>query len=238
MFPDESRFQTDRETMSSDAAKPTIMVVDDFPSTLMVLETMLRHANYNVRTFSSGLEAVKAAGEILPDLILLDVQMPDMDGYEVCSQLKANPRLALIPVLFLSAADEAMDKVKAFNCGAADYLTKPYHPGEILSRVGVQMQVRRLQDELDALRESRDVARLKELEELMEEFNGILIKSGRSPVTTLTNCLGSLKSQASGKLGPDEMTSLDGAMACTAQISHIFQKCLKAVSSRARTKKT
>ncbi len=214
---------------------PMIMLVDDFPSTLMILERMLKHANYQVRSFSSGKAALEAVEAVKPDLVLLDIQMPEMDGYEVCTQLKANPRLASVPVLFLSAADEPMDKVKAFNCGAADYLTKPYHPGEILSRVGIYMHAQKLQEEVDKLREVQSNSRLQELEGLMGEFSNILIYDGRSPVAALANCLNALKS---GKLSKEEMTSLDAAMAYCSQISQLFQKCLKAMSSQARAKKT
>jgi PleD family two-component response regulator len=219
------------------ADKPMIMLVDDFPSTLMVLEKMLKHANYDVRAFSDGKTALGAMKEVKPDLILLDVQMPEMDGYEVCSQLKANPRTSGVPVLFLSAADEPMDKVKAFGCGASDYLTKPYHPAEILSRVGIYMQVQRLQDELDHARSEQNASRLKELEELMAEFSDILIRSGKSPVTGLSNSLNTLKSDLQGKLGRESMTSLDAAVTYTAQISQLFQKCLKVMNEQARTKK-
>ena len=142
-----------------------------------------------------------------------------------------------IPVLFLSAADEPMDKVKAFNCGAADYLTKPYHPGEILSRVGVYLQAQELHQEVCRLREAQNDSRLKELEELLGEFSDILIRSGRSPVALLANCLNTLKSDLQGKLGREGMTSLDAAVTYTSQISQIFQKCLKVMSEHARSKK-
>ena len=117
--------------MNPNDFKPMIMIVDDFPSTLMVLERMLKNANYQVSSFSSGKQALEAVDSVKPDLILLDIQMPEMDGFEVCAKLKANLRQADVPVLFLSAADEPMDKVKAFNCGASDYLTKPYQPHKL-----------------------------------------------------------------------------------------------------------
>ena len=214
-----------------------IMLVDDFPSTLMVLEKMLKHSGYNVRCFSSGKLALESVEEVSPDLILLDIEMPEMNGYEVCTQLKANPRLTDVPVLFLSAADEPMDKVKAFNCGASDFLTKPYHPGEILSRVGVYLQAQELYKEVCSLREAQDNSRLKELEDLMREFSDILIRSGRSPVSLLANCLNTLKSNLGGKLSSEDMTNLDAAVTYTAQISQLFQKCLKVTSEHSRSKK-
>ena len=223
--------------MNTNAYKPMIMLVDDFPSTLMVLEKMLKRANYQVSSFSSGKLALEAVEAVKPDLILLDIQMPEMDGYEVCAQLKANARQADIPVLFLSAADEPMDKVKAFNCGAADYLTKPYHPGEILARVGVYLQAQALHAEVCRLQDAQNDSRLKELEELMGEFTSILIHSGKSPVSALANNLNTLKSDLQGKLGRDEMTTLDAAVTHCSQISQLFQKCLKVMNAHARTKK-
>ncbi|HVV73205.1 MAG TPA: response regulator [Verrucomicrobiae bacterium] len=223
--------------MSSNPSKPMIMLVDDFPSTLMVLEKMLKRANYEVTAFSSGQEALDSAGKVKPDLILLDVQMPGMDGYEVCTKLKGTLELADIPVLFLSAADEPMDKVKAFNCGASDYLTKPYHPAEILSRVGIYLEAQRLGRELKKVEAKWDEGRLNELEELMGEFNNILIQSSKSPVAALANCLNTLKSDVQGKLSREEMTSLDGAVTYTAQISQLFQKFLRAMSTQARARK-
>lgn len=223
--------------METNAGKQMIMLVDDFPSTLMVLEKMLKHAKYAVRAFSSGKLALEKAEEVNPDLVLLDIEMPEMDGYEVCTRLKANPRLADVPVLFLSAADKPMDKVKAFNCGASDFLTKPYHPGEILSRVGVYLQAQELYKEVCKLREAQDNGRLKELEELLREFSDILIQSGRSPVTQLANCLNTLKSDLQGKINREDMTTLDAAVTCASQISQLFQKCLKVMSAHARDKK-
>lgn len=223
--------------MENKTGKQMIMLVDDFPSTLMVLERMLKHAKYNVRSFSSGKQALEAAEEVNPDLILLDIEMPEMDGYEVCTQLKANPRLTDVPVLFLSAADKPMDKVKAFNCGASDFLTKPYHPGEILSRVGVYLQAQELYREVCSLREAQSGSRLKELEELLGDFSDILIRSGKSPVASLANCLNTLKSDLQGKLGKEGMTSLDAAITYTSQISQLFQKCLKLMNEHARGKK-
>ena len=134
--------------------------------------------------------------------------MPEMDGYEVCKQLKANTRTAGIPVLFLSAAHEAMDKVKAFNCGAADYLTKPYHPSEILSRVGIYLLAQRLQDKVDKLREAQNDSRQKELEGLMDEFTRILNHDSKSPAEALSNCLNVLKSKIEqGRNGQSDLAN-------------------------------
>ena len=128
----------------------TIMVVDDTPGNLMLLEYMLRESGYRVLTFPRGDLALKAAERNPPDLVLLDIDMPDMDGYQVCDRLKADPRLKNIPVLFLSAFSETSDKVKAFSAGGQDYVTKPFQPEEVMTRVRTHLQLSRLSRELEA----------------------------------------------------------------------------------------
>jgi len=102
-----------------------IMVVDDQPANLKLMEEILRQEGYTVRSFPRGRLALAVAGEDQPDLILLDITMPEMDGFEVCEHLKSDPKLAPIPVIFLSALSDTNDKVKAFRCGGVDYITKP-----------------------------------------------------------------------------------------------------------------
>src|ERR1700736_2916067 len=103
---------------------PNIMVVDDHPPNLKLLEDVMRRLGYVFRSFPGGRLALAAAAHHAPDLILLDINMPEMNGYEVCEQLKNNDKLAPIPVIFLSALGEAADKVKAFQSGGVDYVTK------------------------------------------------------------------------------------------------------------------
>ena len=103
-----------------------IMIVDDNPANLKLLEDMLLQKGHKVRSFPLGRLALEAAKKHPPDLILLDVNMPEMNGYEVCERLKSIKELASIPVIFLSALDESEDKVKAFQGGAADYVSKPF----------------------------------------------------------------------------------------------------------------
>ncbi|MBC8496364.1 MAG: two-component system response regulator [Anaerolineales bacterium] len=126
-----------------------IMVVDDIPENLRLLESMLRKQNYRVLSFPRGNLALQAAQKIPPDLILLDINMPEMDGYEVCRQLKLDPHLSQIPVIFLSALNEASDKVRAFNTGGVDYITKPFQFEEVQARVETHLQLRSLQMALE-----------------------------------------------------------------------------------------
>ncbi|MEG4505856.1 response regulator [Microcoleus sp. F6_B4] len=125
-----------------------ILVVDDTPDNLRLLSTMLRDKGYKVRGVINGQMALKAARSTPPDLILLDISMPQMNGYEVCQHLKADARTSDIPVIFLSALDRVLDKLKAFAVGGVDYITKPFHLEEVLARVENQLTIQRLQKKL------------------------------------------------------------------------------------------
>jgi CheY-like chemotaxis protein len=123
--------------------KSNIMVVDDQPANLKLLEELLTQQGHAVRSFPRGRLALEAASRNLPDLVLLDINMPEMDGFEVCRRLKADDKLAPIPVLFLSALSEAQDKVSAFRAGGVDYITKPFQVEEVRARVETHLQLYR-----------------------------------------------------------------------------------------------
>lgn len=119
-----------------------ILLVDDEPANLNVLEDMLAQDGHEIRAFPRGEMAVEAAAEFPPDLVLLDILMPGMDGYEVCREFKRHRSLAQIPILFLSALDGAQDKVKAFEAGAVDYVSKPLNEQEVKARVNTHLNLR------------------------------------------------------------------------------------------------
>ena len=125
-----------------------LLVVDDTPDNLRLLSTMLSDKGYKVRGVINGEMALKAARSTPPDLILLDITMPQMNGYEVCQHLKGDGRTSGIPVIFLSALDQVLDKVTAFAVGGVDYITKPFHLEEVLARVENQLTIHRLQKKL------------------------------------------------------------------------------------------
>jgi CheY-like chemotaxis protein len=127
------------------AVQGNIMVVDDNPANLRLLEGMLREHGYDVRSFPRGRLALAAAENRPPDLILLDINMPEMNGYEVCERLKSTPSVADIPVIFLSALNAAEDKVKAFRSGGIDYIPKPFQVEEVEARVEIHLKLRRAQ---------------------------------------------------------------------------------------------
>ena len=126
-----------------------ILIVDDTPANLQVLAGMLKDRGYKVRPVPSGKLALLAARRDPPDLILLDINMPDMNGYEVCEHLKADELLGSIPVIFISALTEQLDKVKAFATGGVDYITKPFQMEELHARVETHLKLRRLHTELE-----------------------------------------------------------------------------------------
>ena len=126
-----------------------LLIVDDTPANLQVLAGMLKDRGYKVRPVPSGKLALLAARRSPPDLILLDIIMPEMDGFEVCEHLKADDRLKGIPVIFISALTEQLDKVKAFATGGVDYITKPFQMEELHARVETHLKLHRLQIELE-----------------------------------------------------------------------------------------
>ncbi len=142
------------EKPRSEAGQPAgILVVDDTPANLQVLAGMLKERGYKVRPAPSGKLALLAARRDPPDLILLDINMPEMNGYEVCEHLKADENLKSIPVIFISALTEPLDKVKAFALGGVDYLTKPFQMEELHARVETHLKIRSLQIELERTNE-------------------------------------------------------------------------------------
>lgn len=129
-------------------AEGNILVVDDNPENLRILVQVLTEAGYKVHAASKGALALGAVERALPDLILLDIKMAGMDGYEVCRQLKADGRTAEIPVIFISALNDLEDKVKGFGLGCADYITKPFQFEEVLARVRTHLGVHTLKKQL------------------------------------------------------------------------------------------
>jgi|GEM_PF-836430 len=129
--------------------KATILIVDDQPANLLILEKILKRKGYEVRPVQSGLLALESARNSPPDLILLDIRMPEMDGFETCAEFKKDPLLADIPVVFISGLDETFDKVRAFDAGGVDYVVRPYEIEELQARMETHLKMSRMQSELD-----------------------------------------------------------------------------------------
>ncbi|PKM89228.1 MAG: hypothetical protein CVU87_05800 [Firmicutes bacterium HGW-Firmicutes-12] len=131
-----------------------IMVIDDTFESLQLLVGILRDKGYRLRPANSGKIALASIKVRRPDLILLDVRMPGMDGFEVCQKLKADPNTKKIPVVFVTALDEVKDTIRGFELGGADFITKPFQPEEVIARVNNQLEMLFLRQELEQSNES------------------------------------------------------------------------------------
>lgn len=157
-----------------------ILVADDTPENLQLLESLLRAEGYQVLALPNGDMALRAAAKETPDLILLDILMPGLNGYEVCQRLKADAALREIPVMFLSALGEPLDKVRAFEAGGLDYMTKPFQMEEVQARVRTHLELSRQRRELQASNEQ-----LRKLERLRDSLTHMIIHDLRSPLTVV-----------------------------------------------------
>ncbi len=151
--------------MTANKGNTNILIVDDEPTNIKVLMSVLMKQGYEVRTALNGRLAIASAAKRIPDLILLDVRMPEMDGFEVCRRLKANERMHLVPIIFISALGETQDIVKGLKIGGADYITKPFRIEEVLARVETHLSIQALQKQLQGEIEERKRAE-KDLQEL------------------------------------------------------------------------
>jgi signal transduction histidine kinase len=190
-----------------------ILIVDDTPANLHVLTDMLRGAGYRARPTPSGILALRAAQTEAPDLVLLDIRMPEMDGYEVCRRLKKIEALKDVPVIFLSALTDASVKVEAFKVGGVDYVTKPFQFEEITARVEAHLRLRRLQMALE--RGNRELAaanaELRELEKLRDNLFHMLVHDMRSPLTVISAALQLIQESEASDFDADTMTLLHQA---------------------------
>ena len=175
--------------------KPDILVVDDTPANLRLLSEMLKAQGYKPRVVPSGKLALSAARAIPPDLILLDIRMPEMDGYEVCERLKADASLKEIPVIFLSAVGETANKVRAFAAGGVDYITKPFQVEEVLARVETHLSLRRQTRQLE-----ESYAALRHLENMRDNLAHMVVHDMRSPLAVIGGFLSLLESHEAPNL--------------------------------------
>ena len=196
--------------MSTDATPndaASVLMIDDNPANLQVLTSMLRQSGWRPRPVASGRLGLQAARNQPPDLILLDVNMPEMNGYEVCEQLKTDPRLADIPVIFVSALGETMDKVRGFRAGGVDYVTKPFQIDEVRARVTAHLELRRqrllLQSSLEKLRET---------ERLRDSLVHMIVHDLRSPLGAISVFLELIGEEAKRKLGAETQQDIASAM--------------------------
>jgi serine phosphatase RsbU (regulator of sigma subunit) len=162
-------------TGAQKARKRDILIVDDVPANLHLLSEMLTKQGYKVRSVINGHMALMATRAAPPDLILLDINMPGMNGYEVCEHLRADESTRDIPIIFISALDETQDKVKAFTVGGMDYVTKPFQLEEVLARVETHLALRELQAELQQANEELE----RRVEERTAEVVQLAVEKGQ-----------------------------------------------------------
>ena len=185
-----------------------ILVVDDTPANLLLLSGMLKEQGYKVRPVPSGKLALQVARMEPPDLILLDILMPEMNGYEVCEKLKADDKLKEIPVIFISALSETIDKVKAFTIGGVDYVTKPFQFEEVHARVRTHLELSRQKREL-----KKNYEQLKELSSLRDGMTHLIAHDMRSPLSLMATIFLSLGKSESKQLSEKNLQMvLDGSL--------------------------
>ena len=148
-----------------------ILIVDDIPKNIQLLGNILSNHGYNIAVATNGKQALTIIEKKLPDLVLLDVMMPEIDGFEVCQRIKDNPASREIPVIFLTAKHEVEDKIRGFEVGGSDYVTKPFETAEVIARVRTHLQ---LKNALDTIHQYN-----QQLERIVDERTEALIRAER-----------------------------------------------------------
>ena len=197
-----------------------MLVVDDTIENLRLLSSMLEEHGYEVRPVTNGRQALQAVERDPPDLILLDITMPEMDGYEVCRRLRANDRSKDVPVIFLTALTDTADKLRAFDTGAVDYVTKPFRFEEVLARVKTHVALRRAQVAL-----ADSYKRLSTLERLRDDLVHMIVHDMRSPLQVLLTRLELLEGPAAA-LGEDSRDDLQNAIESSKELGRMVNDLL------------
>jgi signal transduction histidine kinase len=184
-----------------------ILVVDDIPHNLQVMSEVLDTKGYETIFANNGLQALEQIPLAKPDLILLDLMMPEMDGIEVCQRLKSDPEYCKIPIIFLTASNERNNLVKAFQVGAVDYITKPFQAEEVLARIEVQLKNMRFQQELEEKNQElkQEIKRRLIIEESLVKAKESAEAANRAKSTFLANMSHELRSPLNGILGFTEL---------------------------------
>jgi two-component system sensor histidine kinase/response regulator len=203
------------------ASSGTIAIVDDEPENLNVLEASLSNAGYRVAVFPRGELALAAAQDEQPDLILLDIRMPGMDGYEVCRRFKADEHLRAIPILFISALSSQEDLSAGFECGGVDYITKPFHENEVLARVSTHIALKKAYDQL-----AGQHARLGALEHQRDSYVHMLVHDMRNPLFGIYGYLTMLETDCRENLPAPGLEKLRIAIRGTRLLSRMISNVI------------
>lgn len=181
-------------------SKGSVLVVDDMVENLRLATDMLSQIGYEVRPVRSGAQAILAVANDPPDIILLDINMPEMNGYEVCTKLKEDEKTQGIPVIFISALNEPLDKVNAFGVGGVDYVTKPFDVQEVAARIETHLSLRNTQHKLE-----KSYLELRALEESRDQLVHMVVHDMRTPMTVIMMNVEVLKSKLKGQISESSM---------------------------------
>lgn len=184
--------------MATEMQRANILVVDDTVENLRLLVSVLGDRGYEPRPVTNGADALRAAEQEAPDLILLDITMPEMNGFEVCRALKARPALQHIPVIFLTALTDVQDKVNGFAAGGVDFITKPFHVDEVLARVASQVALKRARQDL-----AESLDRLQALEKLRDDLVHMILHDMRGLLTVVISYLELARPSLTGDAAAD-----------------------------------
>lgn len=197
----------------TDEANPLILIVDDIPKNLQVLSNILNAEGYRISFASNGAHALKVLENSSPDLILLDIMMPEMDGYETCEKIKANDRLKDIPIIFLTGKAEIDDIVRGLKLGAVDYITKPFNSAELLTRVRSHVELKLSKDKLVEYANELEIAEkeLKALNASKDKFFSIISHDLRGPFSGFLG-LSQLLAEEYDELQKEDITQIAQSM--------------------------
>ena len=198
--------------MNDTLRKSEILIVDDNVLNLKLISSILRTKHYKVRTLSSALKLFEALQKSTPDLILLDVMMPEKSGYELCDDIKQDRRFSEIPVIFLTALNDSASIIKCFNVGAADYLAKPVNPQELFARIETHLNLK------------INMEKLREAHRELEAFNQMVSHDLKSPILLVNKLAGYLEDYKDKIKDPDYEEIIFGIRTKTEEITYVMEK--------------
>jgi two-component system, sensor histidine kinase and response regulator len=209
------------QSASADLRGATLLIVDDKPQNLRLISDFLAEQGFELMLSRSGAQALEKVRMEPPDLVLLDLRMPEMDGFEVCRRLKADPDTSEIPVIFMTAVDDTAHKVEGFALGAVDYITKPIQREELLARIRHHLQLHRLQLELSA--QSEDLARKNEE---LEAYGRTIAHSLKTPLASAARFLEILHKFKGDNLSPEQRHLVSQALSSLGAAGQVVEALL------------
>ncbi|HPB30407.1 MAG TPA: response regulator, partial [Candidatus Sumerlaeota bacterium] len=213
--------------MTTQDARSRILIVDDMETNIDILLKSLE-AEYDVRVAMDGKTALQSVDEVMPDLILLDIMMPEMDGYEVCRRLKANKATQDIPIIFLTAVSMDASEHMGLSLGAIDYITKPFNFAIVKARVKNHVALRQSQLDVIRQRDELEIAyrKLQDLEKMRDDLERLIIHDMRSPLTSILGFLELVASEDRDGPGLDREECIRRAMDASQKLADMITALL------------